>query len=75
MSICTKALSLTKFVDAVGVSAGRYFAEKNIEIINFGPGNGSTSHAANEFVEVDQLVDAAIILCDSIKRITGTKSN
>ena len=74
-SIKNRTKKCPEFVDAVGVSDGRYFAEKNIEIINFGPGNGSTSHAANEFVEVDQLVDAAIILCDSIKRITGTKSN
>lgn len=62
-----------QFVDAVGVSDGRYFADKKIEIINFGPGNGSTSHAANEYIEVDQMVDAAIILQDTVKRLTGLR--
>lgn len=62
------------FINAVGVSDGRYFADKNIEIMTFGPGDGSTSHAANEFIEVDQMVDASLILCDTIRRLTGLKT-
>ena len=63
------------FVTAVGVSDGRYFSDKNIEIINFGPGNGSTSHAANEYIEGDQMADAALILQDTVKRLTGWNSS
>ena len=35
------------FVNALGVSEGRYFADDNIEIVSFGAGDDATSHAAN----------------------------
>ena len=43
----------------------------NIEIVNFGPGDGATSHAANEHVPLDQLIDAACILRDTVDRLLG----
>ena len=52
-----------RFVDAIGASDGRWFADDGIEIVNFGPGGGSEGHAANEFVSASELeVSAAIHL-------------
>jgi len=59
------------FINALAVSEGRYFADDNIEICNFGPGDGATSHAANEHVPLDQMVDAALILRDTVDRLLG----
>jgi succinyl-diaminopimelate desuccinylase len=60
-----------KFLNATGVSDGRYFADDGIEIINFGPGSGAEGHAANESVPIDQLVDAAIIQLAVVGRLLG----
>lgn len=59
-----------RFVNAVGASDGRYFADLQNEIINFGPGVGA-GHAANESVPVVELVDAALIQLDLIDRLLG----
>ena len=59
------------FVNALGVSEGRYFADDNIEIVSFGAGDGATSHAANEHVPLDEMVDAAVILRDTVERLLG----
>ena len=59
------------FINALAVGEGRYFADDNIEICNFGPGDGATSHAANEHVPLDQMVDAAHILRDTVDRLLG----
>ena len=59
------------FVNALAVSEGRYFADDEIEICNFCPGDGATSHAANEHVPLDQMVDAALILRDTVDRYLG----
>ncbi len=58
-------------INALAVSEGRYFADDNIEICNFGPGDGATSHAANEHVPLDQMVDGALILRDTVVRLLG----
>jgi len=58
-------------INALAVSEGRYFADDRIEIVNFGPGDGATSHAANEHVPLDQMVDGAIILRDTVARLLG----
>ncbi len=58
-------------VNALAVSEGRYFADDKIEIVNFGPGDGATSHAANEHVGLDQMVDGALILRDTVARLLG----
>ena len=58
-----------KFLNATGVSDGRYYADDGIEIINFGPGSGAQGHAANESVPVAEMVDAAHIQLDVVKRL------
>ena len=58
-----------KFLNATGVSDGRYYADDGIEIINFGPGSGAQGHAANESVPIDQMVEAAEIQLEVVKRL------
>ncbi|MBT5038460.1 MAG: ArgE/DapE family deacylase [Rhodospirillaceae bacterium] len=60
-----------EILNALAVSEGRFFADDNIEIVNFGPGDGATSHAANEHVALDQMVDGALILRDTVARLLG----
>lgn len=60
-----------RFLNATGVSDGRYFAEDGIEIVNFGPGSGVQGHAANESVPIDQMVDAALIQLRVLERLLG----
>ncbi|MBX3503402.1 MAG: ArgE/DapE family deacylase [Alphaproteobacteria bacterium] len=60
-----------KFLNATGVSDGRYFADDDIEIINFGPGSGAQGHAANESVPVSQMVDAAHIQLAVVGALNG----
>ena len=60
-----------KFLNATGVSDGRYYADDGIEIINFGPGSGAQGHAANESVPVASMVEAAEIQLDVVKRLLG----
>jgi len=60
-----------KFLNATGVSDGRYYADDGIEIINFGPGSGAQGHAANESVPIAEMVDAAYIQLDVVKRLLG----
>ena len=61
-----------KFLNATGVSDGRYYADDGIEIINFGPGSGAQGHAANELRADRQMVEAADIQLDVVRRLTGT---
>ncbi|MBL8675231.1 MAG: ArgE/DapE family deacylase [Rhodospirillales bacterium] len=60
-----------KFLNATGVSDGRYYADDGIEIINFGPGSGAQGHAANESVPIKQMVSAAHIQLDVVERLVG----
>jgi acetylornithine deacetylase/succinyl-diaminopimelate desuccinylase family protein len=60
-----------RFLNATGVSDGRYFADDGIEIVNFGPGAGEQGHAANESVPIDQMVQAALIQRDLVVRLLG----
>lgn len=62
-----------QFLNALAVGEGRYFADDGIEIVSFGPGDGATSHAPNEHVPIDQMVDAAVILQDVVQRLVGAK--
>jgi acetylornithine deacetylase/succinyl-diaminopimelate desuccinylase-like protein len=48
-------------LNVVGASDARYFARDGIEILVTGPGDGADSHKPNEFVALDELVDAALI--------------
>src|SRR5580692_1432140 len=58
-----------KFLNATGVSDGRYYADDGIEIINFGPGSGAQGHAANESVPVAEMVEAAKIQLEVVQRL------
>ncbi len=60
-----------QFLNATGVSDGRYFADDGIEIINFGPGAGAQGHAANESVPIDQMVTAAEIQLHLVRSLLG----
>jgi acetylornithine deacetylase/succinyl-diaminopimelate desuccinylase-like protein len=59
------------FLDAVGASDGRWFADDGIEIVNFGPGGGSEGHAADEFVLASELEQSAAIHVDFVGRLIG----
>ena len=58
-------------LNALASSDGRFFARDGIEIVNFGPGDGAVSHAANEFVPLAEMVDAALILRSFVERTLG----
>jgi acetylornithine deacetylase/succinyl-diaminopimelate desuccinylase family protein len=58
-----------KFLNATGVSDGRYYADDGIEIINFGPGSGAQGHAANESVPISEMVEAAEIQLEVVQRL------
>jgi len=58
-----------KFLNATGVSDGRYYADDDIEIINFGPGSGAQGHAANESVPIADMVEAAQIQLEVVQRL------
>lgn len=62
-----------RFLNATGVSDGRYFADDKIEIINLGPGSGVAGHAANESVPIDEMVDSAVIQLDAIEKLMGLR--
>ncbi len=58
-----------KFLNATGVSDGRYYADDKIEIINFGPGSGAQGHAANESVPIAEMVEAAEIQLEVVEKL------
>jgi len=57
------------FPSAVGASDGRHYADDGIEIVTFGPGDGSLGHAANEWVSLHELAEAAMIQLDLVNRL------
>lgn len=60
-----------QFLNAVGVSDGRYFADDGISILNFGPGSAVQGHSANESIAIAQMVDAAVIQLGVSERLLG----
>ena len=58
-------------LNVVGASDARYFARDGIEILVTGPGDGADSHKPNEFVLLDELVDAALIHLGAAGRLLG----
>jgi acetylornithine deacetylase/succinyl-diaminopimelate desuccinylase family protein len=60
-----------EFLNATGVSDGRYYADDGIEVINFGPGSGAQGHAANESVPIAEMVEAAEIQLEVVRRLLG----
>jgi succinyl-diaminopimelate desuccinylase len=70
-AVKTRTGRKVKFLNATGVSDGRYYADDGIEIINFGPGSGAQGHAANESVPIAEMIEAAGIQLDVVKRLLG----
>ena len=58
-------------LNVVGASDVRYFARDGIEILVTGPGDGADSHKPNEFVALEELVDAALIHLAAVERLLG----
>jgi succinyl-diaminopimelate desuccinylase len=58
-------------LNVVGASDGRYFARDGIEILVTGPGDGADSHIPNEFVPLDEMVEAALIQRAALERLLG----
>lgn len=56
-------------LNVVGASDGRYFAADGIEILVTGPGDGADSHIPNEFVPLDEMVEAARIQRAALERL------
>ena len=63
--------SPAEFSTAIGVSDGRYFADDNVEIVNFGPGIGTEGHACNESVSIESLRSSALILDRAFSDLIG----
>lgn len=61
-------------LSVVGASDARYFARDGIEILVTGPGDGADSHIPNEFVLLDELVEAARIQSEAATRLLELKS-
>ena len=61
-------------LNVVGASDARYFARDGVEILVTGPGDGAESHMPNEFVRLDELVEAALIQLDAAARLLALKS-
>jgi acetylornithine deacetylase/succinyl-diaminopimelate desuccinylase-like protein len=57
--------------NALGVSDGRYFARDGVEILSFGPGDGAAGHAANEWLDIEQLAASAAILWRATEALLG----
>jgi acetylornithine deacetylase/succinyl-diaminopimelate desuccinylase family protein len=60
-------------INVVGASDARYFARDGIEILVTGPGDGADSHLPNEFVALDEIVDAALIHFAAAERLLGLR--
>jgi acetylornithine deacetylase/succinyl-diaminopimelate desuccinylase-like protein len=58
-------------LNVVGASDARYFARDGIEILVTGPGDGADSHIPNEFVLLQEVVEAASIQLEAFNRLLG----
>ena len=70
-SIADVTAAPARYSTAIGVSDGRYFANDDIEIVNFGPGIGSEGHASNESVSIESLTTSALILDRAFDNLIG----
>ena len=57
----------------MGASDARYFADDDIILLTFGPGNAKDGHKANEFVPVDELEPAAMIQLAVVSDLLGLR--
>jgi acetylornithine deacetylase/succinyl-diaminopimelate desuccinylase-like protein len=60
-----------KPLNVVGASDARYFARDGIEVLVTGPGDGADSHRPNEFVALEEMVDAALIQLHAAEQLLG----
>ena len=60
-----------EFSAGIGVSDGRHFTGRDIEIVNFGPGVGTEGHASNESVTLDSLRLSARVLDRTFDSLLG----
>ena len=68
--ICNEYRSLTGYMQT---SDGRWFASDNIPIIIFGPSKPEVAHAANEYVNINQLIETVKFLTILAFRWLGSK--
>ena len=61
-------------VIAIGASDARYFADDDIVLMTFGPGNAKDGHKANEFVPASELEPAARIQLAVVEELLGLKA-
>jgi acetylornithine deacetylase/succinyl-diaminopimelate desuccinylase-like protein len=61
-------------VEAIGASDGRYFADTEMDIVNFGPGDGGQGHAPNESVSPAALDEACRLLEGVLARLSGFRN-
>jgi len=62
-----------RFIDPVGAGDGRYFADDGIEIVNFGPGDASEGHTAEESIDMAGMVESAGIHLELVSRLVGLR--
>jgi acetylornithine deacetylase len=67
-SACASVLGRAQFVAAPWTSNAGIFRRAGIPSIVFGPGSGRQAHAAEEFVDLDQVVLAARVYAEIIRR-------
>ena len=65
------ANNVREFHEQEKIESWEYYAGDGIDIINFGPGSGAQGHAANESVPIAQMVEAATIQLDVVRRLVG----
>lgn len=63
-----------QMVEALGASDGRHFSDQEIQIVNFGPGEGEQGHAPNESVSRIELETACLVLEKVLAHLTGYRS-
>jgi acetylornithine deacetylase/succinyl-diaminopimelate desuccinylase-like protein len=73
-AIGTVTGSAPQRLNVVGASDARYFARDGIEILVTGPGDGADSHKPNEFVSLDEVVEAARIHLAAAQTLLGISS-
>jgi acetylornithine deacetylase/succinyl-diaminopimelate desuccinylase-like protein len=61
------------FLDSVGAFDGRFFADDGIQIVDFGPGEGSEGHKCDESVPAGQLAESGRIQLRMVERLLGLR--
>ena len=64
---CEKSLGHSELVVAPWASTAGIFAEAGIPCVVFGPGEVAQAHTVDEFVEIDQVVNASLAYAEIIR--------